>query len=102
MENTLTTYLMVGAVLFCTGVAIVITKRNAIMILMGIELMLNAANINLVAFGQYHQQPMPGQMFVLFTMVIAAAEITVGLAIIIRVYRYWQTIEPDEVKSMKG
>ena len=102
MQETLYLYLISSAALFSIGVAIIITKRNAILVLMGIELMLNAANINLVAFASYHLNPMPGQMFVLFTMVIAAAEITVGLAIIIRAYRHWHTIQPDQIKSMKG
>lgn len=102
MDQTLMAYLMTSAMLFSMGIAIVVTKRNAILVLMGIELMLNAANINLVAFSMYHHHPMSGQMFVLFIMVIAAAEITVGLAIIIRIYRQWGTIEPDKIDSMKG
>lgn len=75
-------YLVISALLFSIGLAVTVTKRNAILILMGIELMLNAVNLNMVAFSQYDPNRLQGQMFALFIMVIAAAEVTVALAIL--------------------
>lgn len=94
--------LLLGAVLFCIGIAICITKRNAIMFLMGVELILNAANINLIAFSSLDPDHIRGQFFSLFVIVIAAAEAAVALAIIIRVYRYFHTVRTDKVDEMKG
>lgn len=94
--------LYVGAFLFCTGLAIVIIKRNAIMVLIGIELMLNASNINLVAFNQQYGPAQDGQVFALFVIIVAVCEAAVGLAIILRVYRYYQTSVPDEISDLKG
>jgi NADH-quinone oxidoreductase subunit K len=94
-------YLYIGAILFCIGIVIIITKRNAIVVLMGIELILNAANINLVAFSQYDPQRLQGQLFALFVIVVAACEAAVALAIILRVYQYYQTIHLDEVSELK-
>ena len=92
-------YYLVSAVLFAVGLAIVITRRNAVLVLMGIELMLNAANINFIAVSQH--AGVPGQFFALFVIVIAAAEVAVALAIIIRVYRHFKTINLDEVNEIK-
>ena len=92
-------YYLVSAVLFAIGLAIVITRRNAVLVLMGVELMLNAANINFIAVSQYAGRP--GQFFALFVIVIAAAEVAVALAIIIRVYRHFKTINLDEVNEIK-
>ena len=96
-------YLLVAAALFCMGAYAVLARRNAVAILMGVELMLNAVNINLVGFWRY-QQPlnMAGQAFAAFVFVIAAAEAAVGLAIIISVYRQRRSVIPDEADTLKG
>ena len=98
----LTWYLVVAAILFCVGVFGVLARRNAVAILMGIELMLNAVNINLVAFWRYLQpNQMVGQAFAAFVFVVAAAETAVGLALIISVYRSRNTVDLDNVDLMK-
>lgn len=94
-------YLFLSAALFCIGTAILLTKRNAIVALMGVELMLNAANINLVAFSQYDSR-LQGQMFALFIIVIAATEAAVALAIILKAYSYFKTADLDEINELKG
>ena len=98
---TLHHYLLISALLFCIGLFAVITKRNAIMMLMGIELMLNAANINLVGFSKFDAQMLQGQMFALFVIVVAASEAAVGLAIILRVYGLFKTANLDEIDQLK-
>lgn len=96
-------YLGLSAALFCIGIYGVLSRRNAISILMGIELMMNAANINLVAFGRYlHPNVLTGQVFAVFVLTIAAAEAAVGLAIVISVYRNREQINVDEIDLMKG
>jgi NADH-quinone oxidoreductase subunit K len=95
-------YLIIGALLFSIGLAVVVTKRNAILVLMGIELMINAVNLNLVAFSQYDPNHLQGQMFGLFVMVIAAAEVTVALAIIMKIYDYFKNIDLDEINQLKN
>ena len=95
-------YLMVGAVLFCIGVFGVLARRNAIAILMGIELMLNAVNINLVAFWRYVEPgAATGQVFALFVLTVAAAEAAVGLALIIAIYRHRASVNVEEVNLLK-
>ena len=94
--------LYLGAFLFCTGLAIVIIKRNAIMVLMGIELMLNASNLNLVALNQQHGSSHDGQIFALFVIIVAVCEAAVGLAIVLSVYRHFATSVPDEIAELKG
>lgn len=94
--------LYLSAFLFCIGLAIVVVKRNAIMVLIGIELMLNASNVNLVAFNQKHGIGQDGQVFALFVVIVAVCEAAVGLAIVLRVYRYFQTSIPDEISELKG
>lgn len=94
-------YLIIGAVLFSIGLAVAVTKRNAILVLMGIELMLNAVNLNLIAFSQYDPNRLQGQMFALFVMVIAAAEITVALAIILKIYDYFNNIDLRATNELK-
>lgn len=95
-------YLALSAILFCIGVFGVLSRRNAIGILMGIELMLNAANINLVAFGSFHKPAvLTGHIFAVFVMTIAAAEAAIGLAIIIAVYRSRLHINVDKIHEMK-
>jgi NADH-quinone oxidoreductase subunit K len=94
-------YLVISALLFSIGLAVAVTKRNAILILMGIELMLNAVNLNMVAFSQYDPNRLQGQMFALFIMVIAAAEVTVALSIILKIYDYFKNLDLDEINSLK-
>jgi NADH-quinone oxidoreductase subunit K len=95
-------YLVISALLFSIGLAVAVTKRNAILILMGIELMLNAVNLNMVAFSQYDPNRLQGQMFALFVMVIAAAEVTVALAIILKIHDYFKNLDLDEINSLKN
>ena len=95
-------YLIISALLFSIGLAVVLTKRNAILILMGIELMINAVNLNLVAFSQYDPNRLQGQMLALFVMVIAAAEVTVALAIIMKIYDYFKNLDLDEINQLKN
>ncbi len=94
-------FLLLGAVLFSIGVYGVLARRNGVLVLMSIELILNAVNINLIAFGAVHGTP-AGQVFALFVIAIAAAEVGVGLAIVLLLYRNRQNIDLDEVASMKG
>jgi NADH:ubiquinone oxidoreductase subunit K len=96
----ITHYIIISSILFCIGLAIVITKRNTIVVLAGIELMLNAANINFVAFST-RDGMLQGHLFALFVMVVAAAEAAVGLAIVIQVYRHFKTSNLDEISKLK-
>jgi NADH:ubiquinone oxidoreductase subunit K len=98
---TLTDFLLVSAALFCIGLYMIVAKRNAIQILIGIELMLNAAILNLVAFGKYDKINNGGQIFALFAIVLAAATTAVALAIILNVYRRYKTIDPAEITRLK-
>ena len=99
----LTWYLVVAAGLFCIGLYGALARRNAVGVLMGIELMLNAVNVNLVAFWRYGAVAlMTGQLFAIFVITVAAAEAAVGLALIIAVYRQRRTINVEEIDSMKG
>jgi NAD(P)H-quinone oxidoreductase subunit 4L len=97
----LSQFLLLAAVLFCIGVYGVLARRNAVLVLMSIELMLNAVNINLVAFGAFRGNVI-GQVFALFVIAIAAAEVGVGLAIVLLIYRNRASIDLDEVDLMKG
>jgi NAD(P)H-quinone oxidoreductase subunit 4L len=95
-------YLVLSAILFCIGLYGVLTKRNAVIILMCIELMLNAVNISLVAFSGYIVPLMlTGQVFSIFVMVVAAAEVAVGLAIILAIYRGLTDIDTNNINLMK-
>jgi NADH-quinone oxidoreductase subunit K len=95
-------YLTLSALLFCTGVFGVLARRNAVGILMGIELMLNAVNLNLVAFWRYlTPTAIAGQVFTLIVFAVAASEAAVGLALIISIYRRRSTIVADEINLMK-
>ena len=91
-----------GALLFTVGIIMVLTRRNALMALIGVELILNAANLNFVAFSRLHSGDPAGQMAALFIIVLAAAEIATGLAIIIHVFRKYKTINLDEIDQLKG
>jgi NADH-quinone oxidoreductase subunit K len=95
-------YLILAAALFCVGLYGVLARRNAVAILMGIELMLNAVNINLVAFWRYFDPAvMAGQMFAVIVLAVAAAEASVGLALIISIYRRRNTVVAEEIDLMK-
>lgn len=95
-------YLILSACLFSIGLVIVIVKKNAIVVLMGIELILNAANINLVAFSRYDPALLQGQVFSLFVIVIAAAEAAVAMAIVFKVYNYYNTSNISKVDELRG
>ena len=97
-------YLIVSALLFSIGLAGVVTRRNAILVLIGVELMLNAANLNFIAFWRYGPTPelLGGLMFVLFSIGIAAAEAAVGLALVIAVYRHRKTANVEQMNMLKG
>ena len=94
-------FLLLSAVLFSCGVYGVLARRNGVLVLMSIELILNAVNINLVAFGAFHNQ-LACQVFALFTVAVAAAEVGVGLAIVLLIYRNTRSIDLDKVAQMKG
>ncbi len=94
-------FLILSAFLFCTGIYGVLARRNAVLVLMSIELMLNAVNINLVAFSAFRAN-ISGQVFALFVITIAAAEVGVGLAIVLLIYRNEHTSDLDEVDQLKG
>jgi NADH-quinone oxidoreductase subunit K len=94
-------YLLVGAILFIIGAVGVLIRRNPLVIFMCIEMMLNAANLTLVAYSN-HLRSMEGQIFVFFVMTVAAAEVVVGLAIIVAIFRLRETINIDLLDSMKG
>jgi NAD(P)H-quinone oxidoreductase subunit 4L len=94
-------FLMLSAVLFCLGVYGVLARKNGVLVLMSIELMLNAVNINLVAFGAF-RDVVVGQVFALFVITIAAAEVGVGLAIILLIFRNRASIDIDHMDSMRG
>lgn len=90
-----------GAFLFSAGLLIVFTKKNAIMILLGIELMLNAANLNLVLFNSQNPSNYEGQFFALFVILVAVCEAAVGIAIILKAYHYFHTSVPDHISDLK-
>jgi NADH:ubiquinone oxidoreductase subunit K len=99
---TLVHYLSLAAILFCIGIYGAITRRNAIGVLMAIELMFNAANINFIAFSKFITPTLlTGQVFAIFVIAIAAAEATVGLAIVILIYRHHKEINVDKINVMK-
>ena len=93
-------YVLLSAALFCIGLFGVLTRRNALMFLMSVELMLNAANINLIAFAFYHGN-LSGQVFALFTMALAAAEVAVGLGIILVLYRNFRDVDVTVPSAMR-
>jgi NAD(P)H-quinone oxidoreductase subunit 4L len=98
----LTHYLVLSAVLFCIGLYGALTRRNAVIILMCIELMLNAVNISLIAFSSYIvPQLLTGQVFAIFVMVVAAAEIAVGLAIVLAIFRHFKDIDINNINLLK-
>jgi NADH-quinone oxidoreductase subunit K len=102
--NSLQSYLLLSSLLFSIGLAGVLIRRNAILVLIGIELMLNAANINFIAFWRFGPDPsaLTGVMFALFSISVAAAEAAVGLGIILAAYRHSRTTDLDQMNSLKG
>ena len=99
--DSLQVYLTLSAVLFSLGMFAVITRRNAIAVLMGIELILNAANLNFIAFARFGGMNITGHIFALFVIVLAAAEVAVALAIIINLYQNFNSINVDEAQQLK-
>jgi NADH:ubiquinone oxidoreductase subunit K len=104
----LAAFLMVAALVFATGLAISLTRRNAILVLIGIELMLNAANLNLIAFWRFgphssgHGDGLTGMMFAIFSIAVAAAEAAVGLGLVIAYHHHAKTTDLDAMTRMKG
>jgi NADH:ubiquinone oxidoreductase subunit K len=104
MTPTLELFVVVSAALFCIGLLAALSRRHAIFILIGIEMMLAAANLNFIAFWRFAPQPHPpvGVMVAIFAIAIAAAEAAVGLALVIAVYRHYRTTNVDELDKLKG
>ncbi len=102
--NPLAGCLLVSSLLFSVGLAGALTRRSAILVLAGIELMLNAANLNFIAFWRFgpHPEFLTGFVFVIFSIAVAAAEAAVGLALIVAIYRHAQTSDVSEITEMKG
>jgi len=102
--NPLAAYLAVAAMLFAIGLAGALIRRNPIIVLIGIELMLNAANLNFIAFWRYgpHPEALTGMIFAIFSIAVAAAEAAVGLGLVIAIYRHAQTFALDLMNRMKG
>ncbi len=100
---TLEHYLTLSAVLFCIGLLGAFTRRNAIVVLFSIEIMLNAANLNFIAFWRFSENPdaLHGPLFTLFTIAVAAAEVAVGLALVIAVYRHFKTVDLEQLDTLK-
>ena len=95
-------FLLLSAALFCIGVFGVIARKNAVMVLMSIELILNSVNLNLIAFALMNGSPMDGHVFALFVIAVAAAEVGVGLAMVLMIYRNRRSIALDELSEMHG
>ncbi len=100
MKIDLTWFLVLSAFLFCLGVYGVLARRNAVLVLMSIELMLNAVNVNLIAFGAF-RGTLVGQIFTLFVIAVAAAEVGIGLAVVLLIYRNKASVDVDEMDLMK-
>ena len=98
---TLQHYLLLSAALFSLGIFGVLTRKNAVNVLMGIELILNSANINLIAFSRYSSHGLYGQMFAVFVIVVAAAEVAVALAIVLTMYRLLKTVNLDQADTLR-
>ena len=94
-------FLIISTILFSLGLFGIVTRRNAIMVLMGVELILNAANINFVAFARYGNFNLQGQMIALFVIVLAAAEAAIALAIVLNIYKTFSTVNVDEVDTLR-
>ena len=94
-------YLFISAILFVLGIVAMMTRRNSIAVLMGVELILNAANINFVAFSHYGAGALDGQMAAIFVIITAAAEVTVAIGIVFNIYRYWHSIDLARISRLK-
>jgi len=94
-------YLVVSSILFSLGLFGIVTRQNAVMVLMGIELILNSANINFVAFARYGNFGFDGQLIALFVVILAAAEAAVALAIVLNIYKNFSTVNVDEIDKLK-
>jgi len=101
MAVGLTHYLFIGAILFALGLYSVLTRRNAISILMGVELILNGANINYVAFSHFSTANVEGQIYAIFVIMLAAAEAAVGLAIVLAIFQIFRTIDVEAAETLK-
>ncbi len=101
MQVGLIHFLLVSAVLFSLGLFAVVTRRNAILMLMGIELILNSANINFIAFSRFGGMRLDGQAIAVFVIVLAAAEAAVALAIVLNIYQRFNTVNVDEISKLK-
>jgi NADH:ubiquinone oxidoreductase subunit K len=99
--NELTSYLIIGAVLFSLGLLCVLTRRNAISVLMGVELILNSANINYVAFSHFSSGNLDGQIYAMFVIMLAAAEAAVGLAIVLAIFQLFHTIDVEAAETLR-
>jgi NADH-quinone oxidoreductase subunit K len=97
----LTHFLIISAVLFSLGLLAVVTRRNVILVLMGIELILNSANINFVAFARFSTLALDGQLIALFVIILAAAEAAIALAIVLNIYNQFSTVNVDEVSTLR-
>jgi NADH-quinone oxidoreductase subunit K len=94
-------FLILSALLFSMGVYAILTRKNAIMVLMGIELVLNAANINFIAFSRYSTGTLDGQIVAIFVIILAAAEVAIALAIVLNIYQTFNTVNVDEINQLK-
>ncbi len=101
MAIGLTHYLVVSAILFSLGVFAIVTRKNAILVLMGLELILNSANLNFIAFAKFGGLNIEGHIAVMFIIVLAAAEVAVALAIVLNIYQNYHHIDVDEINSLK-
>jgi NADH-quinone oxidoreductase subunit K len=99
--NELSSYLIIGGILFALGLFTVLTRRNAISVLMGVELILNSANINYVAFSHFGSGNADGQIYAIFVIMLAAAEAAVGLAIVLAIFQIFHTIDVEAVETLK-
>lgn len=101
LQVGLTHFLIVSTTLFSLGVYGIVTRKNAVMVLMGIELILNAANINFIAFARYGNYGVSGQLIALFVIVLAAAEAAIALAIVLNIYKTFTNVNVDEIDNLK-
>ncbi|HKI78555.1 MAG TPA: NADH-quinone oxidoreductase subunit NuoK [Ignavibacteriaceae bacterium] len=101
MHIGLNHFLIISSLLFCLGIFGVVTRRNAVMVLMGIELILNSANINFIAFARYGNFGFHGQLYALFVIVLAAAEAAIALAIVLNIYKIFSNVNVDEIDTLR-
>jgi NADH-quinone oxidoreductase subunit K len=100
-QPSLNHYLILSAILFSLGVYAILTRRNAIMVLMGVELVLNSANINFIAFSRYITGTLDGHLVAIFVIILAAAEAAIALAIVLNIYQNFNTVNVDELNQLK-